>query len=230
MVRTKQTLFGAFVRRTPLIGAFIALVSAHTPVDEIDRVIDSLPDDEKIGQLLFVGFDGQVPGDELRILANKWHVGGIALYAPNMETPQQVRRLTGYIRSEGASLPAFIATDQEGGIVHRLRTGVPVMPSNMAIGATASPEIARRAGRAVGAGLRELGFTMNFAPVLDVLSAPQNDAIATRSFSDEPGLVGRLGSAFAEGEIHPSQSLVPIRVDLGHGPKLDELRHGVLVT
>jgi beta-N-acetylhexosaminidase len=69
----------------------------------------------------------------------------------------------------------------------------------MALGATASPALARRAGAAVGRGLRTLGFNMNLAPVLDVYSNP-GSAIGTRSFGDSPEAVGALGAAFMEGQ------------------------------
>ncbi len=155
--------------------------------------------EQKIAQLLIVGFDGHVSSDELRAAVSRG-VGGVVFYAYNVESAEQARHVTDSIRTAAGPIAPFIAIDQEGGIVHRLRSGVPVIPSNMAIGATGSPELARRAGRSVGAALRDLGFTMNFAPVLDVLSDHRNDAIGTRSFSDDPQLVAALGSAFIEGQ------------------------------
>ena len=167
----------------------------------IDREIDAMSDEERIGQLLFLGLSGPIANAEMRKEVSEWHVGGIALYAHNVESREQVRRLNDEIvrASAGHAVP-FIAIDQEGGIVHRVRLGVPVIPSNMALGAAGSPDLARRAGFAVGAGLRDLGFTMNFAPVLDVLSEPRNAAIGTRAFSDEPALTATLGAAYVEGE------------------------------
>jgi beta-N-acetylhexosaminidase len=167
----------------------------------IEREINAMTDEERIGQLLFLGLSGPVPNAELREVVGEWHAGGIALYAHNIESREQVRRLNEAIvlAAEGHAVP-FIAIDQEGGIVHRLRLGVPVVPSNMALGAAHSADLARRAGFVVGAGLRELGFTMNFAPVLDVLSDPRNTAIGTRAFSDNPELTATLGAAFIEGE------------------------------
>lgn len=187
-------------RSLAFVTAILLLSGAAPPRNEVDILIDRMSDDERIAQMLFVGFEGQMPGEELRDLAGTRHVGGIVLYSANIETPVQVKELTGFIQRSGGALPPFIAVDQEGGIVHRLRLGVPVIPSNMALGAAASPDLARRAGRAVGAGLRELGFTMNFAPVLDVLTEARNEGIETRSFSDRPELVAALGSAFIEGE------------------------------
>jgi beta-N-acetylhexosaminidase len=159
----------------------------------------SMTPEQKIAQLMIVGFDGHVLSDELRGLIARG-VGGVVFYSYNIESPEQAKHLTESIRAAADPIAPFIAIDQEGGIVHRLRSGVPVIPSNMAIGATRSPDLSRRAGRAVGAGLRDLGFTMNFAPVLDVLTEHGNSAIATRAFSDDPALVATLGTAFIEGQ------------------------------
>ncbi|HEV7764312.1 MAG TPA: glycoside hydrolase family 3 protein [Thermoanaerobaculia bacterium] len=160
-----------------------------------------MSDDEKIGQLLFVGFSGVVDSSELRQLVSDRHVGGIVFYAKNIESPEQVKILADAIKRYGGRKAApFIAIDQEGGIVRRFRLGVPVIPSAMAIGATRSPELARRAGAAVGSALRELGFTMNFAPVLDVLTVQSNSSIGTRAFGSDAKLVADLGAAFIEGQ------------------------------
>ena len=183
-----------------LIIGFLVLATA-APGGDLETTIRRMPDDQKIAQLLLVGYSGQVNGDELRMLCASWRVGGIVLYAHNIESPEQVRRLTESISRDAAGGPRpFIAIDQEGGMVHRLGRGSVVIPSAMAIGATRSAELARRAGLAVGTSLRDLGLTMNFAPVLDVLSEPRNTAIGTRAFGDDPGLVGTLGTAFIEGE------------------------------
>jgi beta-N-acetylhexosaminidase len=176
-------------------------LGAHAQSARFDLQIDAMTDQERIAQMLFAGFSGQVPDAELRRLAGEWRVGGIVLYAHNIESRQQVQRLNAAIVAAAGPGPVpFIAIDQEGGIVHRLRQGVPVVPSNMALGATRSPDLSRRAGFAVAVGLRDLGFTMNFAPVLDVLSEHRNDAIGTRAFSDDAEITASLGAAFVEGQ------------------------------
>jgi beta-N-acetylhexosaminidase len=166
----------------------------------IERAIDAMADDEKIAQLMIVGFDGSSFTAEFLRLVRDRRVGGIVLYAANLSSPKQVRDLTASIARAGGDRRPFIAIDQEGGIVRRLRDDFPVLPSAMALGATRSPELARKAGHAVASGLRDLGFDMNFAPVLDVLTEPRNASIGTRAFSDDPALVASLGSAFIEGQ------------------------------
>lgn len=157
---------------------------------------------QELAQLLLVGFDGPRVSPDLRRLVEEWHVGGVVLYAPNVESPEQVAALNAEInRLAGAGVTPFIAVDQEGGSVRRLHAGVPELPGAMAFGAARSRELAREAGEQLAHSLRALGFTMNFAPVLDVLSNPANTALGTRAFSSDPRLVASLGTAFIEGEL-----------------------------
>jgi beta-N-acetylhexosaminidase len=166
----------------------------------MDRRIDAMTPDERVAQLLIVSFDGQTAGAGLRELVGGWGVGGVAFYRSNIRSPEQVRTLTARIRAMSRNrLEPFIAVDHEGGTVMRLKRGVPDLPASMALGATGSSELAYRAGAETGAALRSLGFTMNFAPVLDVYGNPRS-AIGTRAFSDSPEVVARLGSAFIEGQ------------------------------
>lgn len=199
-----------------------ASAAASDPPDPIGQQIAAMTDGEKIAQLLFVGFDGRTMNRELSVLVRTKRVGGLVLYASNLQSPEQVRRLTAAIKTAGGGPAApFIALDQEGGIVHRLRDGVPVVPSAMAIGAARSPELARRAGEQVGHALADLGFTMNFAPVLDVLSEPRNAAIGTRAFSDDPELVASLGAAFVRG--HEAAGIIAVAKHFpGGGAALDD--------
>ncbi|HYM62843.1 MAG TPA: glycoside hydrolase family 3 N-terminal domain-containing protein [Thermoanaerobaculia bacterium] len=183
-----------------LLFALAFLARPAFAADAIDRTIDRMSDDEKIAQLLMVGFDGTRVSPDLRMLVSQWHAGGIVLYRQNIQSARQAAQRNAEIRALAAgNVEPFIAVDQEGGLVQRLRDGVPELPGNMALGATRSPRLARRAGRALAQSLRALGFTMNFAPVLDVLWNPENTVFLTRSFSDDPHLAARLGRAFVRG-------------------------------
>src|SRR5262249_48682258 len=98
----------------------------------------------------------------------------------------------------GNRVPMFVAVDQEGGTVVRVKRGATVLPSAMALGAAHDPELARRAGRSLGKDLHALGFNMNLAPVLDVNSNPNNPVIGIRSFGSEPAAVADTGVAFMQ--------------------------------
>src|ERR671919_2103302 len=114
----------------------------------------SMTTDQKIGQLMMIGFDGTVVDADLRRMITDYHVGGVILFARNVGSPEQVARLTNefqMIALESGHPGLFIAIDQEGGRVARLTevTGFTEFPSAMAIGATADPANAYRMASAM---------------------------------------------------------------------------------
>lgn len=174
-------------------------VSAEPNIEEI---LSSMSLEDKIGQLLFVDFGGQKMNPRLRYLVTKMRVGGLALFGHNIRNRKQLHKLLSDIRDLNPAVPPFLSLDQEGGTVIRIKDPETVLPSAMALGATRSVEMAETAGRVMGRDLRELGFTMNLAPVLDVNSNPHNPVIGVRSFGEDPQLVSDLGSAFIRGLRH----------------------------
>lgn len=166
----------------------------------IEALIEGMSDSEKVAQLMVVGFSGTQVNRELEELIGEWHVGAVALFSRNIESPTQTRKLTQGIRGLARGVPPFVAIDQEGGIVVRLKQGVFILPSAMALGATRSRALAFLGGRALASDLRALGISMNLAPVLDVNSNPANPVIGTRSIGERPELVADLGTWFVRGQ------------------------------
>lgn len=167
---------------------------------DIDATIERLTLDEKIGQMLFLGFGGTEMDDTIAGFLREKKPGGVALFGRNIKTLKQTLKLIRDVRSlDPAGVPIFVSVDQEGGNVVRLKRHATVLPSNMAIGASFDPDLARRAGAALGRDLYWMGFNMNLAPVLDVNSNPNNPVIGVRSFGGEASLVSELGVAFIDG-------------------------------
>lgn len=167
---------------------------------DVEALLARMSIEEKVGQMLFLGFGGTTMDDTIRSFLLEKKPGAVALFSRNIKTPKQTMALIRDVRAlDPAGIPTFISVDQEGGNVVRLTTLATVLPSNMAIGATGSEELARRSGQALGRDLRIMGFNMNLAPVLDVNSNPKNPVIGIRSFGGSPELVGRLGTAFMRG-------------------------------
>lgn len=167
---------------------------------DVDGLLARMSVEEKVGQLLFLGFGGTRMDDTIRDFLVDKKPGAVALFSRNIKTPKQTMALIRDVRAlDPAGVPIFISVDQEGGNVVRLTSLATVLPSNMAIGATNSEELARRSGQALGRDLRIMGFNMNLAPVLDVNSNPKNPVIGIRSFGGSPELVGTLGTAFMRG-------------------------------
>ncbi|HEX9849408.1 beta-N-acetylhexosaminidase [Candidatus Deferrimicrobium sp.] len=176
---------------------------------------------DTIASPLWVGFDGKsLPASPLRWLAGG-QVGGVVLYARNIESPAQVRSLCREIRSaagRGNPLP-LIAVDQEGGRVARFKeppfTWFPPARA-CSLFCCRNEAMAEGVGAATAAELRAVGIDMNFAPVLDVDSNPANPVIGDRAFSDDPAVAAALGIAFARGSL--SRGILPVGKHFpGHG-------------
>ena len=124
--------------------------------------------DEKIGQLLIVGYRHPKQIQNLK-------VGGIVIFAWNLgktiEDTYQLIQKTKNIASQELKVPLFISTDQEGGRVLRIRRGMTHFPDAAAIGAVEDPFLAFKVGKHMGLELKSLGLNMNFAPVLDMGNA-----------------------------------------------------------
>ena len=148
-------------------------------------------------RLVLLGFDGpRLPAEVATLLARG--LAGVALFRRNLEDADQVRALCGDIRAAASGAVPIVSVDQEGGRVQRLRGLLPDVPPMAEVGA-AGPDAARAWGRRVGLGLAELGFNVDFAPVLDVDTNPANPIIGDRAFSDDPACVAACGVAFLQG-------------------------------
>lgn len=160
--------------------------------------------EQKIGQVMVIGFDGTTVNAELHQMMTEYHIGGVILFARNVELPEQVAALTNELQNialESGNPGLFIAIDQEGGRVARLteEKGFTEFPSAMALTATGDPQNAYRVAAAMAAEMRAVGINVDFAPDLDVNNNPANPVIGIRSFSSDPQTVAEYGLAFARG-------------------------------
>lgn len=157
---------------------------------------------EKIGQRLMTGFSGTEMTEEFIETVKKHKIGNVILFRENVRDCQQLQKLCRDIqelvrRETGHS--AFIAIDQEGGIVTRLQDDSVNVPGAMALGATGDPENARHAGVIIGRELRALGPNFNFAPTVDVNSNHHNPVIGVRSYGDDPHMAARFAEKAVQG-------------------------------
>jgi beta-N-acetylhexosaminidase len=154
------------------------------------------------GQILIGGFYGtELPASFAKALARKER-GGAILFKRNLDGGDlsQVARLNANLRDACApDLPPLIGVDQEGGRVARLSSPVLAIPPMRALAEAGRVDLVHRAARALAAELRALGFTMNFAPVLDVNTCEENPVIGDRSFGSDPRVVMRFGVAYVRG-------------------------------
>ena len=125
-------------------------------------------------------------------------LGGVVLYAWNVESREQLRALNDELRSERSDL--VIAIDEEGGDVTRLEADTgSSYPGNAALGVVDDLELTERLAASLGAELADVGVNLDFAPVADVNVNPQNPVIGIRSFGADGELVARHVAAFVRG-------------------------------
>lgn len=177
------------------------LILAFAPAKAGPVLAKDLTLDEKVGQLLFVGFQGEDLDQATAAHFQTIRPGAYILFGRNIESSLQVHRLNQKLQTisqEFSGVGALIALDQEGGAVSRVKTNPP-LPSPRAIGKTKNPNLARAFGKEIGTIVRSLGFNMNLAPVLDVTEQNSWDFIGNRSFGTNSETVSTTGRAFAEG-------------------------------
>jgi beta-N-acetylhexosaminidase len=148
-------------------------------------VVSKMTLEEKIGQMMIVGVDGTSVDDNAVYLLKKMHVGGIILFDKNMSTKAQVRGLTANLQSlaDDKGLPLFMCLDQEGGNVTRMKQSLYTAPTAASIAAGGNPQMAYDEAKKTAIDIKNLGFNVDFAPVVDVNSMYQ------RSYGTTPAQV-----------------------------------------
>ena len=166
----------------------------------VEGTLKRLTLDQKVAQMVMsrsYGYYYSGGSDEYRRLerlVKARKVGGLIFFQGDVyETAALVNRL-----QKLADVPLLIASDFEWGSAMRIRRGTR-FPEAMAIGATRDTSLARALGKAIGVEARSIGVRIDFAPVADVNVNPENPVINTRSFGEDPLLVGGMATAFSQG-------------------------------
>ena len=151
----------------------------------------ALPLEQQIGQFFFIGLPGTELDQETRDLVTAIQPGGIIIFGRNVASPQQLRSLLDGVR-ELVSIPPLVGVDQEGGLVDRLRRIFTPMPAARTIRQHGDLAAARTLGRITGEVLRMLGFNINFAPVMSIMTDDRDllsNGLYSRSYGRSPGEV-----------------------------------------
>ncbi len=179
---------------------------------------------EKIGQLFIIGFHGTTVPANLAHILSFYKPGGVILFARNLDDLAQATTLTKELRSHSPDTPLWISIDHEGGTVFRLPNGLTPLPSSGELGRQNSE---KRVAKVASIGARELrmiGVNVNYVPVLDLNTNPDNPIIGERSFGADPDHVSRLGwttvKAYQEHGILPCGKHFP-----GHGDTNADSHH-----
>lgn len=158
----------------------------------------------------------------------EYPVGGIALFSRNITSAEQLPMFISDLQSS-SKYPLFIAVDEEGGRVARIANSdffnVASYKSMEDIGKSGDASKAEEVGRQIGLYLKELGFNLDFAPVADTNTNPQNIVIGDRSYGSDPALVACMVSAQLDG-MHDSGIMGTLKHFTGHGDTKDDTHSG----
>lgn len=190
----------------------------HKPSAEVQSVIQGMLLDEKLGQLMLMGVQGPQLDSVAKTFIQDRHVGGIILFKRNFESVSQSLGLINDLKqaNKNAKAPLFISADEEGGRVTRLPKALVKTPSNRKVGHAENGKYAFDIGELIGRKMSAFGLNMDFAPVLDVDSNPNNPVIGDRSYGADAQLVSKAGIQQANGMM--SQHVIPVVKHFpGHG-------------
>lgn len=212
-----------------------------------EQILAGMTLDEKIGQMFVVdtanleygtrGGNTNINATDNSVVLSqnqtvnlvKFQPGGVVFFGGNIASKQQIQQ---YINDLQANSPRglIIATDQEGGIVDRLSVaGITRYPNMADIGATGDPNQAGVVGTVYGQEMKVLGFNVNFAPVADVNTNPNNPVIGVRAFDSNPNLVASMVAAEVQG-LQANGVGATLKHFPGHGDTATDTHTGMAVV
>jgi beta-N-acetylhexosaminidase len=180
-------------------------------MSKIDQAKDAL------GELFIMGFNGKELGDDTAAFISQARIGGVILFSPNYESPEQVATLVNQVQEcRAGEFPLWVSVDHEGGKVQRFKTGFTRLPEADVIAQKDSPKLLFELSERIAAELKAVGINVNFAPVADINSNPKNPVIGTRAYGNDEETVSKMVSAFVRG--HLIQGVQPcVKHFPGHG-------------
>ena len=223
-----------------------------TPSDVVEKQLQQMSLREKVGQMFYVrpecldttihfnllsNIDAsadditkiklQAVNETMRGVNDKYPVGGIILYAHNIEDEAQLARFIPEIKNLKGS--PLLCIDEEGGRVARIGRNsnfhVKTYESMGAIGATGDPANAYECGNTIGTYLNHYGFDIDFAPVADVNTNPENIVIGARAFSDKPEVAAPMVVNYLQGRKDAGVTGC-IKHFPGHGDTKNDTHYG----
>ena len=219
------------------------------PADEVEVLLQKMTLREKVGQLFYIRLESLDPSIEwttyddlasikvLEVTENMKHVnenypvGGIILYAWNIEDEAQLARIIPQVRALNGH--PLLCIDEEGGRVSRIANNpnfnVKKYESMAAIGATGDPQNAYECGNTIGTYLKHYGFDIDFAPVADVNTNPENVVIGPRAFSDDPAVAAPMVVNYLQG-LKDAGITGCIKHFPGHGDTKADTHYGYAST
>ncbi|MFC5403090.1 beta-N-acetylhexosaminidase [Cohnella soli] len=186
--------------------------------DGVNALIDRMTLEQKVGQMILAGVTGTKLDASAKAMIAEQHVGGIILFKNNFSGLTGSTRFVNDLKKANTSnpIPLFVSVDQEGGRVSRLPADFVAMPDAAKVGRTGKPELAKQMGKLLSEELALLGFNVDFAPVLDINSNPNNPVIGNRAFGSKADIVTRMGISVMQG-LREGGTIGVVKHFPGHG-------------
>ncbi len=169
-----------------------------------------------VGQLFITGISGKSLNDFERNLLQSEDVGGVILFSHNYESPAQLAELINDIQTCREEYPLFISVDQEGGRVVRFKTHFTQFPAMMEVAKLDSPKTVYDIHRVMAMELSACGVNLNFSPVCDIITNPNNKVIGDRAFGTNGTEIEKYISAAVRG-LQSQNVLACAKHFPGHG-------------
>ncbi|MCM0605313.1 MAG: beta-N-acetylhexosaminidase [Xanthomonadaceae bacterium] len=154
-----------------------------------------------LGECFIAGFPGKTISPETTEFWKKTKMGGTLIFAHNYDNPEQVLALCNQIQSHRNDLPLWISVDHEGGRVQRFKKGFTLIPKALAIAKTKSVKLDYEISVLTAKELASVGININFTPVADVNTNPDNTVIGDRAYGDDAEIVAEFVSATTRGHL-----------------------------
>lgn len=174
---------------------------------------------EKIGQMLIIKIQGKEITNETKRMIEEYKIGGIIFYRKNYDTYEEMINIINEIKKinhESGNIPLFISIDQEGGRVNRMPRELKNIKSAGKLVTKDNIEIIEQAGRVMAQMLRESGFNMDYAPVLDIQRFEDGHAIGDRCYGKNAEEVSKNGIQIMK-ELSDGGVIPVIKHFPGHG-------------
>lgn len=173
---------------------------------------------EKIGQMLMIGMDTNYMTERIKLMITKYKIGGIILYRKNFNTYEDMLALIKQLKdlNKENKIPLWIAIDQEGGRVNRMPKEILNLPAANKIALKGGIEAAEKSAEIIGKLLKQSGYHINFAPVLDIKRFKDSHAIGDRCYGKTKEEVADYGIAFMK-KLQEQGILSVVKHFPGHG-------------
>ena len=222
---------------TEAVTVITESVTETTSVEPAQTVLNSMTLHEKIGQLFIVvpealsGESNCVTYTDASVIKGieKYPVGGIILFSKNIVNREQLTALLNDFQANSRTA-LFISVDEEGGSVTRVAQNNNFNVSHYESAADAANDgVVYDMSREIGTYLKQYGFNLDFAPVADVNTNPQNPVIGKRAFSEEPYKTAEMVCEAVRG-FHDSGIMCCLKHFPGHGDTAEDSHYGCAIT